>query len=131
MENINTTKAYVSKSTINNTIGINLDIKLSESEKELLRKLDMEHRAKLVREKDRDDLDDAELQLISEQQKVTASPNPKSKLKVCANHSIISTVHNNYSLAVRKRQAKKSPILKDWQNGLIWHFGCWVRAWYC
>lgn len=61
-------------------------IKLSPSDKELLRKLDMEHRAKLVKQKEREQEESPQNtvgEAIKEQQaKVAAVPNPKAKLKV-------------------------------------------------
>ncbi|CAG9763698.1 unnamed protein product [Ceutorhynchus assimilis] len=68
-------------------------ITLSESEKNLLKKLDMEHRAKLVKQDDREKVMAADQPkqnqektvgetLNESQAKVTATPNPKAKLKL-------------------------------------------------
>ncbi|ENN81291.1 hypothetical protein YQE_02295, partial [Dendroctonus ponderosae] len=61
-------------------------IKLSQSDKELLRKLDMEHRAKLVKQTEREQDESPKNTVgksIKEQQaKVAAVPNPKAILKV-------------------------------------------------
>lgn len=68
-------------------------IRLTESDKELLRKLDMEHRAKLVKQAERtkefevDQVKKKDEKTVGEtinesQAKVTAVPNPKAKLKV-------------------------------------------------
>lgn len=68
-------------------------IRLTESDKELLKKLDMEHRAKLVKQVERtrefevDQVKKNDEKTVGEtinesQAKVTAVPNPKAKLKV-------------------------------------------------
>ncbi|CAH0560194.1 unnamed protein product [Brassicogethes aeneus] len=70
----------------NNTNSLNIDIKLSDGDLELLKKLDMEHRAKLVKEKDRKDLeDDAMIKNREDMEKLTVLPNPKAKLKLSEN----------------------------------------------
>ncbi|KAH1019624.1 hypothetical protein HUJ04_009416 [Dendroctonus ponderosae] len=64
-------------------------IKLSQSDKELLRKLDMEHRAKLVKQTEREQDESPKNTVgksIKEQQaKVAAVPNPKAILKLSDN----------------------------------------------
>ncbi|XP_048516510.1 atypical kinase COQ8B, mitochondrial [Dendroctonus ponderosae] len=64
-------------------------IKLSQSDKELLRKLDMEHRAKLVKQTEREQ-DESPRNTVGEsikeqQAKVAAVPNSKTKLKLSDN----------------------------------------------
>lgn len=58
-------------------------IKLTDSDKELLKKLDMEHRAKLIKQEEREKAYKKELEKENVgTSKVTATPNPKSKQKV-------------------------------------------------
>lgn len=59
-------------------------IKLTDSDKELLNKLDMEHRAKLTKQEEREKAYKKELEKENVgKSKVMAVPNPKSKQKVC------------------------------------------------
>lgn len=61
-------------------------IKLSKSDKELLRRLDMEHRAKLSKQAEEKSKEEKEMEkpkaTSSEQAKIVSVPNPKSKQKV-------------------------------------------------
>ncbi|KAJ8922528.1 hypothetical protein NQ315_007558 [Exocentrus adspersus] len=62
-------------------------IKLTEGDKELLKRLDMEYRAKLTKQEDREKAYKKELEKenVATSPKVTAVPNPKSKQKLCDN----------------------------------------------
>ncbi|XP_074037818.1 ubiquinone biosynthesis protein COQ8, mitochondrial [Leptinotarsa decemlineata] len=57
-------------------------IKLTKSDEELLRKLDMEHRAKLIKAGDRNKEDDAEVKTVDNNKKMEAVPNEKAKQKL-------------------------------------------------
>nr|XP_023012254.1 atypical kinase COQ8B, mitochondrial [Leptinotarsa decemlineata] len=57
-------------------------IKLTKSDEELLRKLDMEHRAKLIKAGDRNKEDDAEVKTVDSNKKMEAVPNEKAKQKL-------------------------------------------------
>ncbi|CAH1181702.1 unnamed protein product [Phyllotreta striolata] len=70
------------------------NLKLTESDKQLLKKLDMEHRAKLIKEKDREESKDLaktipakakDEQTKKEKATINVVPNPKSKQKLSEN----------------------------------------------
>lgn len=68
-----------------------LEIKLTPSDKAILKKLDMEHREKMKAAKEVDKNRDGEerMEKLKEGVKVKAVPNPKSKQFVCIQHSLI------------------------------------------
>ncbi|KAG5887353.1 hypothetical protein JTB14_018368 [Gonioctena quinquepunctata] len=68
----------------NSTPNYSFKIKLTKSDEDLLRKLDMEHRAKLVKAADRNKEENVEAK-NEENPKMVAVPNPKSKQKLSEN----------------------------------------------
>lgn len=79
-----------------------IGIQLTASEKELLRKLDMEHREKInAQNKEKEDENKSSQSIKLEQSPITTIPNPKSKQTVINNRFIVLyNIINNLQLPV-------------------------------